>query len=46
MRAINNSFNVGEINDNEIKAKFNNGVLEVSFPKDVKRETKRKIDII
>ena len=39
-------FNVGEINDNEIKAKFNNGVLEVSFPKEVKRETKRKIDII
>ena len=39
-------FNVGEIDDNEIKAKFNNGVLEVSFPKEVKRETKRKIDII
>ena len=38
-------FNVGEINDNEISAKFNNGVLEVSFPKEEKRETKRKIDI-
>ena len=39
-------FNVGDVDDNEIKAKFNNGVLEVSFPKEVKRETKRKIDII
>ena len=38
-------FNVGDVDENDIKAKFNNGVLEVSFPKGEKRETKRKIDI-
>jgi HSP20 family protein len=38
-------FNVGAIDEDEIKAKFNNGVLEVSFPKEEKKETKRKIDI-
>jgi HSP20 family molecular chaperone IbpA len=38
-------FNVGAIDEDEIKAKFNIGVLEVSFPKEEKKETKRKIDI-
>ncbi len=38
-------FNVGNINEKEINARFNNGVLEISFPKEEKKETKKFIEI-
>lgn len=38
-------FNVGNVDENQIEAKFNNGVLEISFPKEEKRETKKSIEI-
>lgn len=38
-------FTVGNIVDNQINAKFNNGVLKVSFPKEQKKETKKFIEI-
>ncbi len=38
-------FNVGNINEKEINAKFNNGVLEISFPKEEKKEPKKFIEI-
>ena len=38
-------FNVGNINENEINAKFNNGVLKISFPKEEKKQTKKFIEI-
>lgn len=38
-------FNVGNIKENEIDAKFHNGVLKISFPKEEKKETKKFIEI-
>ena len=38
-------FNVGNIDEDQIEAKFNNGVLEISFPKEEKKETKKSIEI-
>ena len=38
-------FTVGNIEDNQINAKFFNGVLKVSFPKETKKETKKFIEI-
>lgn len=38
-------FNFGNINEEEINAEFNNGVLEISFPKEEKKETKKFIEI-
>lgn len=38
-------FTVGNINEDEINAKFNNGVLKISFPKEEKKETKKFIEI-
>ena len=38
-------FTVGNIDTNKIDAKFNNGVLKVTFPKEVKKETKKLIEI-
>lgn len=38
-------FNVGNIKETEIDAKFNNGVLKISFPKEEKKETKKFIEI-
>ena len=38
-------FNVGNVKENEINAKFNNGVLKISFPKETKKETKKFIEI-
>ena len=38
-------FNIGNIKENEINAKFNNGVLKISFPKEEKKETKKFIEI-
>lgn len=38
-------FNVGNVKENEINAKFHNGVLKISFPKEEKKETKKFIEI-
>ena len=38
-------FTVGNIKESEINAKFNNGVLEITFPKEEKKETKKFIEI-
>ena len=38
-------FNVGNIGEDKINAKFNNGVLNISFPKEEKKETKKFIEI-
>lgn len=38
-------FNIGNTKDSEVKAKFNNGVLKISFPKEEKKETKKFIEI-
>ncbi len=38
-------FTVGNIKEDEINAKFNNGVLKISFPKEEKKETKKFIEI-
>ena len=38
-------FNVGNIDENKINAKFNNGVLKISFPKEEKKESKKLIEI-
>lgn len=38
-------FSVGNIDENEINAKFYNGVLEITFPKEEKKETKKSIEI-
>ena len=38
-------FTVGNIDEKQINAKFDNGVLKISFPKEEKKETKRFIDI-
>ena len=38
-------FTVGNIKEDEINAKFNNGILEISFPKEDKKETKKFIEI-
>jgi len=40
------SFYIGEIDENNIKANFNNGVLKIVFPKEqIKKESKRQISI-
>ena len=38
-------FTVGSIEEDKIKAKFNNGVLTVSFPKEEKKETKKEFKL-
>lgn len=38
-------FNVGNINENEIDAKFYNGVLKISFPKEEQKQSKKFIAI-
>ena len=38
-------FNVGNIDEKEVTAKFHNGVLKISFPKEEKKETKKFIEI-
>ena len=38
-------FNVGNIEESKINAKFNNGVLKISFPKEEKKESKKFIEI-
>ncbi len=39
------SFNVGNIKESDIDAKFNNGVLRIAFPKEQEKQTKKFIDI-
>lgn len=38
-------FNVGNIDEDSVNAKFYNGVLKISFPKEEKKETKKFIEI-
>ena len=38
-------FNVGNVKENEIDAKFNNGVLKISFPKEEQKQSKKFITI-
>ena len=38
-------FNVGNIDENKIDAKFNNGVLKITLPKETKKESKKLIEI-
>ena len=38
-------FNIGNIDEDQISAKFHNGVLKISFPKEEKKETKKFIEI-
>ena len=38
-------FNVGNINEKAIDAKFYNGVLKISFPKEEQKQSKKFIDI-
>ena len=38
-------FNVGNINEKAIDAKFYNGVLKINFPKEEQRQSKKFIDI-
>ena len=38
-------FNIGNIDEDQINAKFHNGVLKISFPKEEKKETKKFIEI-
>ena len=35
-------FNVGDVNEDEINAKFNNGVLKISFPKEEEKNKSKK----
>ena len=38
-------FSIGNIDENEINAKFDKGVLTITFPKEEKKETKKFIEI-
>jgi len=38
-------FNVGNVDEDKINAKFENGVLKITLPKDEKKETKKSIEI-
>jgi HSP20 family protein len=38
-------FTVGNVDEGKINAKFDNGVLKITFPKEVKKETKKLIEI-
>ena len=38
-------FNVGNIDESKVEAKFNNGVLKITLPKEVKKESKKLIEI-
>lgn len=42
---ITRSFNFADIDEENIKADFNNGTLKVVIPKETKQETKRVIEI-
>jgi HSP20 family protein len=38
-------FNIGNVDEEQINAKFDNGVLKISFPKEQKKESKKYINI-
>ena len=38
-------FTIGDVNEKDIHASFNNGVLKVTFPKEQKKESKKYIQI-
>ena len=38
-------FTIGDVNEKDIKASFNNGILKVTFPKEQKKESKKYIQI-
>ena len=38
-------FTIGKIDEAKINAHFDNGVLKISFPKEIKKETKKLIEI-
>ena len=38
-------FNVGNVDENKIDAKFENGVLKITLPKEAKKESKKLIEI-
>jgi HSP20 family protein len=38
-------FTIGDVKEDDIHAKFYNGVLKISFPKETKKETKKFIEI-
>ncbi len=38
-------FTIGDVNEKDIHASFNNGVLKVTFPKEHKKESKKYIQI-
>lgn len=42
---VKRQFTVGNIDEKSINAKFENGVLKITFPKEEKKETKKFIEI-
>ena len=42
---VTRSFNFSDINEDEIKAEFNNGILKVIVPRTEKKESKKVIEI-
>jgi len=42
---VKRQFNVGNIDESKIDAKFDKGLLKISFPKEEKKETKKFIEI-
>ena len=40
------SFYVGDVSEEDIKAKFKNGILEISVPKEEKKKEDKKIIMI
>ena len=43
--SVRRQFNVGNIDQSKIDARFDKGVLKISFPKEEKKETKKFIEI-
>ena len=43
--SVRRQFNVGNIDEKRIDAKFDRGILKIVFPKEEKKETKRFIEI-
>ena len=43
--SVKRQFNVGNIDESKIDAKFDKGLLKISFPKEEKKETKKFIEI-
>ena len=43
--SVRRQFNVGNIDESKIDARFDKGLLKISFPKEEKKETKKFIEI-